>query len=156
MLRDAAFVPHEYLTHAFSGENATAAESWLIEVRDVSAQGRLRRVRLCARHRHVAVAGAPPSPPPIPPPHNTPWRWIVWTRPADRCVRMLLALDVANLEDTMAPPSSACHLRQARSRVVVWYIFYSTNIQKIKDSRKDNFIQGMEKTTIHVVRVCKE
>lgn len=61
-LRDADFVPHSYHSNAFYME-PSAADGWMMDFRDVSARGRVRRLQLCVAGTRQPATDTP-SPPP--------------------------------------------------------------------------------------------
>ena len=69
-LRDAHFVPHSYHSNAFYMESS-AADGWMMDFRDVSARGRVRRVQLCVVGTRDLTYD-PPSPPPSSPRASSP------------------------------------------------------------------------------------
>lgn len=63
-LRDASFVPHTYHSNAYYMESSSS-DGWMMEFRDVTSRGRVRRLRLCViGTRNIEVISPPPPPPP--------------------------------------------------------------------------------------------
>lgn len=64
-LRDASFVPHTYHSNAFYME-ASSSDGWMMDFRDVSSRGRVRRLRLCVLGTRSPKQMPSPSVPPPP------------------------------------------------------------------------------------------
>ena len=63
-LRDTSFVPHTYHSNAFYMESS-GSNGWMMDFRDVTSRGRVRRLRLCilgTPPREVPLPSAPPPP----------------------------------------------------------------------------------------------
>ena len=72
-MEDVSFVPHSYLTHAFKGETTqNAPSSWILQVKDWSRRGHLRKVSICVRgdteQASEPLRSSSSSPPDISPP----------------------------------------------------------------------------------------
>lgn len=131
-LRDAYFVPHTYHTNAFYME-ASASDGWVMDFRDVSARGRVRRLQLCVvgTRNFASDSPSPPPPPPLalsPPPlpvdvtDPTPTRIAAWSSVGSTlflaCCLFLFAVFVDDEEEEENEEDRQTRLRRRlRSRV---------------------------------------
>ena len=131
-LRDAYFVPHTYHTNAFYME-ASASDGWMMDFRDVSARGRVRRLQLCVvgTRNYASDPPSPPPPPPLalsPPPlpvdvaDPTPTRIAAWSSVGSTlflaCCLFLFAVFVDDEEEEENEEDRQTRLRRRlRSRV---------------------------------------
>lgn len=105
-LRDTAFVPHTYTSNAFYRESSQS-QWWMMDFRDVSARGRVRRVQLCVSGRMSHSPPPPPSgfggtyPPPPPPgvqpPSSSTVRIVAWSSVGGALLLALVLLAIACL-----------------------------------------------------------